>query len=135
MKTFLSIFICTLLLSQSVFAKECLDTAETTTEMASCTCNDFKKADKELNNVYKKLLQAYNNNKKSIAVIKDAQRVWMVYRDKHIESFYPAEATGTMLSVCRCSALTKLTQERTYYLKLLLNGYGEGDTCNPQPGS
>lgn len=136
MKKWVFIFTLAALTSQTSFAKDCHDTATTNYDMIHCQCTDFKKADQELNSVYKKLLKKYKSDKGAIERIKIAQRAWLDFRDKHMESFYHrTESSMRLTTLCECSQLEKITLDRVVQLKLMLNGYPEGDICQPQIAS
>jgi uncharacterized protein YecT (DUF1311 family) len=65
--------------------------------------------------------------------LKAAQRLWIAFRDAHLESLYPAGDKqleyGSAYGACRCLALVELTNRRLEELKVWLRGVPEGETC------
>ena len=109
-------------------------TAQTQTEMNSSEKTICLKADKELNEVYIKILKEYSKNEKFIEKLKIAQRLWIKFRDAHIESIYPGEDKqfkyGSVYPMCYWIQMTTLTKDRTDELKIWLDGIEEGDVCS-----
>ena len=91
----------------------------------------FQKADKELNDTYKKVLKEYSSDAKFIKNFKAAQRLWVQFRDAEMKAKFPEEASnyGSVLPLCWSNALIQLTEERTKAINVWLNGTQEGDTC------
>jgi uncharacterized protein YecT (DUF1311 family) len=91
------------------------------------------KADKELNVVYNKVLKEYKNDPEFIKSFKNAQRIWIQFRDAEMKSRYPDRKQGYYGSIqpmCWSNYLTELTDERTKKLKMWLIGIDEGDACS-----
>lgn len=105
----------------------------TQTDMNNQAYQEFKKADNELNNVYKQILNKYKDDKVFIPKLQKAELAWIKYRDAEIEAIYPEEDKmynyGTSYPVCVNLVLIELTQQRTKELKLWLKGIQEGDVC------
>jgi len=57
--------------------------------MNKCFCQQYQKADAELNRVYQQLLAAGTGNPAFIDKLKAAQRAWVVFRDAQLEAIYP----------------------------------------------
>lgn len=94
--------------------------------------NDFKKADKELNDVYNKIIIEYKEDTAFIKNLKIAQKRWIQFRDAEMKAKYPDREPGYYGSIqplCWYSYLTELTTERTNKLKAWLTGIEEGDAC------
>lgn len=98
-------------------------------------CN-FPKVDKELNTVYSSILTQYKNDTLFLNRLKDAQRIWIKFRDAHIEARFPTTKKGnqnleygSIYPQCACIELTELTQERIKQLQEWLHGTIEGDVC------
>lgn len=108
--------------------------AQTQIDMQDKACDDFKKADAELNKAYKKILYEYKHDKVFIEKLKKAQKAWLTYRDAHIESIYPVEDKaseyGSVYGMCYCTAKKELTEQRTKMLKQWVDGVVEGDVCS-----
>ena len=93
---------------------------------------EYENTDKELNQVYKKLLQDYKNDTVFIKSMKDAQRQWVKFRDAQVKMKYPPykDAGESVLPMCRNFYLKELTTNRIKELKLWINGVEEGDVCS-----
>ena len=92
----------------------------------------YLKADKELNLVYNKILKEYKSDTEFITNFKNAQRIWIQFRDAEMKSKYPDREEGYYGSIhpmCWSIYLTELTEERTKKLRVWLTGIEEGDSC------
>lgn len=107
--------------------------AQTQSEMNQEACRDAKKADAEMNQVYRRIMTEYRQDAPFIGKIKAAQRAWLAFRDAHLESLYPAEnkqtTYGRIYPTCRCTALAAVTRRRTAELQEWVKGVREGDVC------
>jgi uncharacterized protein YecT (DUF1311 family) len=106
---------------------------QTQLEMNQEENNKYLKADKELNIVYNKILKEYNTDIEFIKNFKNAQRMWIQFRDAEMKSKYPDREQGYYGSIhpmCWSKYLTELTEERTKKLKIWLTGIEEGDACS-----
>ncbi len=114
-------------------ANQTLEVYQTQSEMNETAYQIFEKTDKELNNVYKKILNKYKDDKLFISKFKKAQLAWIKFRDADIESIYPEEDKsfyGSVYPVCVNMAMAEITQERINELKLWLKDSNEGDVCS-----
>jgi uncharacterized protein YecT (DUF1311 family) len=93
---------------------------------------EFEKVDKNLNQLYKKILQDYKSDTIFIKSMKEAQRQWVKYRDAQEKMKYPAYkgAIESVLPMCRNYYLTELTNSRIKELKQWIDGVEEGDVCS-----
>ena len=95
---------------------------------------NYKKADKELNTIYNKILKDYKTDTKFILKIKEAQKAWIKFRDAEMNALFPVEDKnleyGSVFPMCWSMSLTELTKERTKKLKIWANGIKEGDACS-----
>ncbi len=104
-------------------------------EMNACAYDRFVKADKELNQTYKALLQKEDNNKIFIQKLRVAQKAWLAFRDAELEAMYACEEAdsrncwGSMHPMCYSSYKEKLTQDRTKRLKELFEQGPPADAC------
>ena len=55
-------------------------------EMNGDAAKNYQKADKELNSVYQKILKEYSEDTLFIKNFKNAQRIWVQFRDAENES-------------------------------------------------
>lgn len=93
-------------------------------------CNRYRKSDAELNRVYNRILSEYANDRSFIRKLRAAQRAWVVFRDAHIASLWPAPgAYGSANPVCRCAILEEMTAGRMKALKQWIDGAEEGNVC------
>ena len=107
--------------------------AMTQGELNDCFCNQYKKADAELNRIYQELLSANTNNQPFVDKLKTAQRAWIAFRDAQLEAIYletgnPRVKYGSVYPMCYCQAQQYLTEERTRQLRRMLRS-PEGDVC------
>lgn len=95
---------------------------------------EFKKADKELNTIYNRILQEYKSDQKFLSKLKVAQKAWIKFRDAEMDALFPEEDKqfqyGSVFPMCWSMSLTKLTKERTKKLKIWTTGIEEGEACN-----
>ncbi len=91
----------------------------------------FEKKDKELNDVYQKLLSNYKNDTIFLNSLRTAQRIWLKFRDSQLRMKYPVRSNeqATVFGICEYNYLQKLTSGRIMELKEWLEGVEEGDIC------
>jgi len=100
------------------------------TEMNQVACDSANKADKELNQVFQKILKDYKEDTVFIKNIKAAQLQWIKLRDADLKAIYtPGEFYGSVEPMCRCFILESKTKERIKFLKTWTEGTVEGDAC------
>ena len=108
--------------------------SQTQLEMNEKEHQIFLKADKELNQVYKQILNEYKSDTAFIKNLKTSQRLWVQFRDAEMLTMYPARKPGYYGSVhpmCWSIYKTELTNERINKLRSWLIGQEEGDSCSP----
>jgi uncharacterized protein YecT (DUF1311 family) len=94
--------------------------------------NSYAKAEKEINSVYKKIIQEYATDKEFIKNLRASQRLWIKFRDAEVKARYPDREPGYYGSVhftCIANLKTELTNERIKTLRVWLAGIEEGDVC------
>jgi len=107
--------------------------SQTQAEMDNNAYAEFNKADKELNKVYQKILTEYKSDSIFVKNLKNAQNIWVKFRDAELEMKYPNYKElhyGTSYSMCKNYYLKELTKERTKKLKVWLIGIKEGEICS-----
>lgn len=113
---------------------DCSNGGNTTVEMQYCAEQDYDKADKQLNAVYKQALkteadldsQAQSKAQAgAVASLKAAQRIWIQYRDAHCDTVGYEAQGGTILGQLLLSCKTEMTNDRIKALKGLIKGLGE----------
>ena len=110
-----------------------LSFGQTQKELNEKADTDYQKTNKELNAVYQKILKEYSEDTVFIKNIKNAQRLWVQFRDAEMLAKYPDRQKGYYGSVqpmCWSMYKTELTLERTKVLKIWLTGIEEGDVCS-----
>jgi uncharacterized protein YecT (DUF1311 family) len=107
--------------------------AQTQFAMNEEACNRFKKADAELNRVYRQILASKATDADFLKAFRQAQRAWISFRDAHVRSIFPdpnPRAYGSVYPMCRCTLLEGIATERTKELQhLWIDGLEEGDVC------
>lgn len=107
---------------------------QTQVELNNKAKSEYENTDKELNQVYLKILQEYKRDTVFIISMKEAQRQWVKLRDAQVKMKYPhyKDANESVLLMCRYYYLKELTSNRIKELNQWLDGVEEGDVC---PGS
>ncbi len=102
---------------------DCIKQNQSTAEMVECAEEALKKWDKELNKVYKELMQLLDTS--SQKKLKDSQKIWLNYRDEEfsfIEKLYSTK-DGTMFIPMRYFDKINIVKNRVItlmsYLQLI----------------
>ena len=94
---------------------KCLTNAETQSELNKCASDDAARADADLKASFKELLTVLNGDPTATAKVKEAERLWIRYRDAYIEAMFPAvdkqAAYGTEYPMDVNLLRAKLTRE------------------------
>ena len=89
----------------------------------------IKKADTKQNQVYSQILKEYKSDIVFITNLKNAQRLWIQFRDAEIKALYPEREDRYYESVrpmCWNIYLQELTEERIKKLNIWLLGIEGG---------
>ena len=124
MKILLTILIC--MFSAILFA-------QTQMEMNQQAIKSYEKTQKELDEIFKKILVEYKSDTIFIENLNTAQKIWVSFREAELNVKFPDRENrhyGSILPVCVNMYLEKLTRDRINTLKTWLEGYIEGDSCN-----
>jgi uncharacterized protein YecT (DUF1311 family) len=106
----------------------------TQSDLNVCADQDFKAADKALNEVYRTIVKRLSQDSESKTRLTAAQKAWIAFRDAECDfqsgnsiqgSIYPM-----LVSICRTGLTKKRTEELKVYLKC-----DEGDTLCPVPAA
>ncbi|MBX3689985.1 lysozyme inhibitor LprI family protein [Dokdonella sp.] len=113
---------------------DCMDRAQTQADMADCASKGGNAAaDRELNEVYRKVLVAHAKDAVFVAKLKTAQRAWIAFRDAELEARFPAKDKqaeyGSSYSMCADGALESMTRQRIKDLRAWLEPVAEGEVC------
>jgi uncharacterized protein YecT (DUF1311 family) len=131
MSKIVALMICTMI---TVLPVSRIPPAQSQAEMNQDACRQYKNADTDLNKVYNQILSEYKADTAFVPKLKAAQRAWLAFRDAQMEALYPEPdkqmAYGSVFPMCHCTALTRLTKQRTQELRQWLKGESEGDVCS-----
>lgn len=106
--------------------------AESQYDLNKTACEQLKKADDALNNVYQQVIARYKEDRVFINQFTTAQKKWIAFRDAYVASMYIPQYTesyGSVLPMCQCYMLERVTLDRIKQLKVWLDGVTEGDVC------
>lgn len=117
-------------------SKSCYERAKTQSELNECGGADAAAADRELNRVYQLILKKYADEPVFIQRLREAQRIWLKYRDAQIAMKYAAAKDesesaiyGSVYPMCHASYRAELTARRSKELREWLMGIKEGNVC------
>jgi len=95
--------------------------------MNACANEETKRADDELNRIYKLLLIKVCDDALAKGKIRAAQNAWIKYRDTYIEAMYPAKDKqveyGSIYPMEVDLLGAKLTRQQTTALREILKQY------------
>jgi uncharacterized protein YecT (DUF1311 family) len=93
-------------------------------------CASNKKLDAQLNKLYQQVLVDYRKDKLFILKLREAQRAWIEFSNKHLDSLYPRPGTyGSVNRTCQCQVMNGLIESRIQQLKQWVDGFEEGEVC------
>ena len=110
------------LLPAACLAMDC-DKAMTTPDINECAYKDYQKADLALNEMYKRVLDAFKssqdeaNGYSTRADLIEAQRAWVKFRDANCNAVYDRWQQGTIRGLMRNACLKELTEQRSKQLE------------------
>jgi uncharacterized protein YecT (DUF1311 family) len=107
--------------------------SQTQAEMNQEARLSYRKTDKELNDLYQRILVEYQADTIFIRNLKASQRIWITFRDAELKVKYPEREPGyygSIHPVCIANYLEQLTRERIKALEIWGEGLEEGDACN-----
>lgn len=107
--------------------------AVTQMDMNQCAYDDWEAADTQLNAVYKQamaLLKTWDadlpaDEKGGAEALKEAQRAWIIFRDKACEAEGYAMKGGSAEPLLVYGCMRELTEERVGHLKRMLDDFAE----------
>ncbi|MEL4204987.1 hypothetical protein C9E85_16090 [Plesiomonas shigelloides] len=89
--------------------------------------SNFEKADKELNDVYKDIMNRINSGELSDRALVDSaelkqsllssQRTWLQFTKSNCDAFYVLHSGGSQRNEARMECEIEMTKERTNYLR------------------
>jgi uncharacterized protein YecT (DUF1311 family) len=75
----------------------------------------------------------YSEDTAFVRNLKNAQRIWIQFRDAEMKAMYPdreAGYYGSIQPVCWYNEMTDLTNDRLKRLKIWIDGVSDGDLCS-----
>lgn len=112
-------------------ARDCGDEA-TQAGMNSCAAEQLKTADTALNKVYQQIIHRLGDDADTVKLLRDAQRAWVDFRDKHCAFTASGVAGGSVFPFIHDGCLAEVTEARTKELDTFLH-CEEGDLSCPVP--
>ncbi|WP_266368426.1 lysozyme inhibitor LprI family protein [Tellurirhabdus rosea] len=91
---------------------------QTQSDMNYCAALSYQKADKDLNAVYKKLTGLMTAGEKAVLV--QAQRQWILFRDAHCKLYETRYAGGSMMPMMVATCKEEITRSRIKELTVLI---------------
>jgi uncharacterized protein YecT (DUF1311 family) len=120
-----------LLISSLIFSL--FSFSQTQSEMNYEAHLKYVKTDKELNRVYKAILNEYKSETQFIERLRKTQRIWISFRDAELEMRFPEKDKGyhygSVYPMCVSLILKEMTEERIKKLQVWLEGIEEGEVC------
>jgi uncharacterized protein YecT (DUF1311 family) len=111
--------------------------AQSQWDMTMESDREFKKADKELNVVYQKILTKYAKNIEFIKALRESERIWVKFRSAELNMRFPGtnkKDYGSVLPMCVNGLAEKITRKRIAELKQWLKPQEDGDVCTGSIG-
>ncbi len=101
--------------SRAVTIQDACKDATTQVEMNQCSAKEAQDADKQLNDLYRTVLEKLTpDNKNSLRV---AQRAWIAYRDADCAGEAELYKGGSIAPLIKTACVAKLTNERIAEIK------------------
>ncbi|MBT8379336.1 MAG: DUF1311 domain-containing protein [Ignavibacteria bacterium] len=99
--------------------EECIanESNQTTIGMINCIQTAMEEWDAELNKYYKRLMNTLNTDEQE--KLRDAQRQWLVFRDKEFEfiGMRYGKMEGTMFNIIEADSRSNIVRQRALELK------------------
>ena len=119
-----------LLLTSSYALADACDSANTQTELNSCSAEQYQAADKKLNQTWQDVLKRAEPAQRDL--LKKAQSAWITLRDADCAFISSSSQGGSVQPMVNNQCLTDKTNEREAFLASLLQ-CEEGDLSCPLP--
>ena len=109
-----------ILFANNVYSQSKIDCSKAATqpEIDACSLKEYNTADKELNDLYKKVTAKLNAQQK--LVLLQSQRKWISFRDEYSKIYGLVYEGGTVAPSAVLKSKTDITRARTQDLKFLL---------------
>lgn len=97
--------------------------------------SEFDRADEKLNEYYNLIFELYAENPVFLEKLLTAQRLWIQFRNAHLESIFPEivrgqNIYGSVYPMCYYIKLSQITWERVIFLESFITPRIQGDVCN-----
>jgi len=102
--------VCALFVSWTVFC-------QTQADMNNIAAKEYELADKELNLVYTQIRAKYAQQPLLLSKLRDAQLLWIRFRDASVDALYPDGPVASMYVMLRYGFLERLTRDRIEQLR------------------
>ena len=83
----------------------------------ACFADALKKSDSQLNQVYRRVQRVVDGDE--LVKLKEAQRLWMRYRDANCEAEHEFYSEGSAASIVKLACLEAVIRHRTEELKVM----------------
>lgn len=114
-------------------SKVCDEKALTQLEINQCVAQTLAEANEELNQVYEKIQEVYNEDKTFLEKLEKAQLAWTKSRDADSVLKFPhvdePQFYGSVFSMCSDKYKVQLTRQRVAFLQQWIIGSEGGDIC------
>jgi uncharacterized protein YecT (DUF1311 family) len=105
-------------MSASAFAEDCPDQSQQ--GLNQCADAAYKKADAELNTVYKEITRRLKGDAATAKLLTNAQKAWIEFRDSECEFANSENVGGSIYPMVYAGCLERLTKTRASQLRAYL---------------
>lgn len=127
------IFLTAVAASAQASSDMCFEKAQTQAQLNECAAIALKSADDELNTLYRRMQARLSNDPPTKALLIDAERKWLIFRDAECKFSAVRSSGGSMHAMQVNDCLTELTRTRVIELQNHLacgrGTEGEGSQC------
>lgn len=97
--------------------------SQSQSELNNQAKKEFRQSEKELNEIYQLVLKEYAGNKPFVQRMKEAQKLWLQFRDAQTRAMFPNEprSYGSAYPSCEAHYLKDLNEQRAATLRAWLN--------------
>ncbi len=101
-----------------------------TADIHECLSENYAAADAKLNDVYQAVMKSRSDQASRIG-LRDSERAWIKYRDKHCKAEAEPEAGGTIVPLILNSCYIEETDKRIRFLLNMQTCTAGVSVCNP----
>ena len=103
------------------------DNLKSQPELNECAQREYLKTDTALNDLYRRLRAKLDSE--ALAMLADAERAWISYRDKQCDFETAGEAGGSIRPMLQADCLKAMTAARNAELRRLLKCSEDASSC------